>query len=108
MASESVFRAEELGYLHERRRLGPVATVGSDGTRHVVPSGFVHNLEIDVTGGALEQTRKHRNVARDGRAAIVTDPQWIVSWGLASERSARTVNPAPDAQQPPADQESPS
>lgn len=53
MAGESVLGVEELAYLHERRRLGRVATVGADGTPHVVPSGFVHNVE-------LGHDRRHR------------------------------------------------
>jgi pyridoxamine 5'-phosphate oxidase family protein len=76
MPRESVFTPEELAYLHDDRRLGRIATVGRDGTPHVVPSGFVHNVEldtIDVTGHAVEQTKKFRDVARQGRAAIVID-----------------------------------
>jgi pyridoxamine 5'-phosphate oxidase family protein len=72
----SVFTAQELAYLHEGRKLGRIATVGADSTPHVVPSGFVHNLEldtIDVTGRAVDETKKFRDVARNGRAAIVID-----------------------------------
>jgi pyridoxamine 5'-phosphate oxidase family protein len=76
MATASVFTPEELAYLHEGRRLGRIATLGRDGTPHVVPSGFSHNIEldtIDVTGRELEKTKKFRDVARYGRAAIVID-----------------------------------
>jgi pyridoxamine 5'-phosphate oxidase family protein len=72
----SVFTPEELNYLHGGRRLARVATVGRDGTPHVVPSGFEHNSvldTIDVTGHAVEQTKKWRDVARSGRAAVVID-----------------------------------
>ena len=72
----SVFTDAELAYLHGERRLGRVATVGADGTPHVVPVGWTHNREhdtIDVSGRALEQTKKFRDVARSGRAAIVID-----------------------------------
>jgi pyridoxamine 5'-phosphate oxidase family protein len=72
----SVFTEDELAYLHEGRRLGRIATVGPNGTPHVVPSGFVHNVEldtVDVTGHSVEQTKKWRDVARNGRAAIVID-----------------------------------
>jgi pyridoxamine 5'-phosphate oxidase family protein len=72
----SVFTPAELAYLHEGRRLGRVATVGRDGTPHVVPSGWTHNREldtIDVTGRAVENTKKFRDVVRSGRAAIVID-----------------------------------
>lgn len=73
---ESNFTPAELDYLHGGRRLARVATVGSDGTPHVVPSGFQHNEEldtIDVTGRDVEQTKKWRDVARSGRAAVVID-----------------------------------
>ena len=73
---ESVFTAAELEYLHSQRRLGRIATVGKYGTPHVVPSGWTHNVEldtIDVTGRELEQTKKFKDVARSGRAAIVID-----------------------------------
>jgi pyridoxamine 5'-phosphate oxidase family protein len=74
--AESVFSEAELAYLHGQRRLARIATVGRDGTPHVVPSGFVHNLEldtIDLGGHDLEQTKKWRDVARTGRAAVVID-----------------------------------
>lgn len=86
---------------------------------HVAPVGWTYNAEletIDVGGRDLEQTKKYRDVARTGRAAIVNDdvlPPWrprgvevrgraeavseptplirihperIVSWGLISDR----------------------
>jgi pyridoxamine 5'-phosphate oxidase family protein len=76
MAASSVFTDAELAYLHGGRRLGRIATVGRDGTPHVVPSGWVHNRQldtIDVTGRAVNETKKFRDVARNGRAAIVID-----------------------------------
>jgi pyridoxamine 5'-phosphate oxidase family protein len=76
MATSSVFTQEELAYLHEGRRLGRIATLGRDGTPHVVPSGFTHNVKldtIDVTGREVENTKKFRDVARHARAAIVID-----------------------------------
>jgi pyridoxamine 5'-phosphate oxidase family protein len=72
----SVFTEAELAYLHGERRLARIATVGKDGTPHVVPVGWTHNLEhdtIDVTGHELQQTKKFRDVARSGRAAVVID-----------------------------------
>jgi len=122
----SVFRESELGYLAGGRQLGRIATVGADGTPHVIPVGFMYNAvcdTIDVGGFELEQSKKFRDVARTGRAAIVIDdvastdpwhprgieirgrgeaialptplirihPERIVSWGLESARSARTV-----------------
>jgi pyridoxamine 5'-phosphate oxidase family protein len=72
----SVFTEAELAYLHGERRLARIATVGTDGTPHVVPVGWSHNVEhdtIDVTGHELDRTKKFRDVARSGRAAIVID-----------------------------------
>lgn len=72
----SVFTEAELAYLHGERRLARIATVGHDGTPHVVPVGWTHNRRhdtIDVGGRQFEQTKKFRDVARTGRAAIVID-----------------------------------
>jgi len=72
----SAFSDAELDYLRRERRLGRVATVGRDGTPHVVPVGWRYNAEhdsIDVGGHDLELTKKFRDVARSGRAAIVID-----------------------------------
>lgn len=74
--ADSVFTEAELAYLHGERRLGRIATTGSDGTPHVVPTGWTHNIErdtIDVTGRELDRTKKYRDVTRRGRAAIVID-----------------------------------
>ena len=72
----SVFTDSELAYLGERR-LARIATVGKDGTPHVVPIGmWRHNPEqdaIDVGGHEFNRTKKFRDVARSGRAAIVID-----------------------------------
>jgi pyridoxamine 5'-phosphate oxidase family protein len=72
----SVFTNLELEYMQGERRLGRIATVGDDGTPHVVPVGFSHNAEhdtIDVGGRELARTKKFRDAARSGRAAIVID-----------------------------------
>ena len=72
----SAFSEAELAYLLGERRLGRVATVGKDGTPHVVPVGFSYNPEadaIDVGGRDFERTKKYRDVRRSGRAAIVID-----------------------------------
>lgn len=72
----SVFTDTELQYLTGGRQLGRIATVGSDGTPHVVPVGWIYNAAsdtIDVSGRELEQSKKFRDVARTGRAAIVID-----------------------------------
>ena len=123
----TVFTEPELRYLSGGRQLGRLATVGADGTPHVVPVGWILNTArdtIDISGYELEQSKKFRDIARTGRAAIVVDdlesvdpwrprgveirgrgeviplptplirihPERIVSWGLASGRSARTVS----------------
>jgi pyridoxamine 5'-phosphate oxidase family protein len=72
----SRFSERELDYLLGARRLGRVATVGADGTPHVVPVGWRYDAEhdsIDVGGHHLARTKKYRDVTRTGRAAIVVD-----------------------------------
>jgi len=72
----SVFTEVELEYLTGGRQLGRIATVGPDGTPHVVPVGWIYNAAsdtIDIGGRELEQSKKFRDVARTGRAAIVID-----------------------------------
>lgn len=72
----SVFTEAELRYLTGGRQLGRLATVGADGTPHVVPVGWIYNAArdtVDISGIELEQTKKFRDVARTGRAAIVVD-----------------------------------
>ncbi len=72
----SVFNEAELKYLTGGRQLGRLATVGADGTPHVVPVGWIYNAAretIDISGIDLERSKKFRDVARSGRAAIVID-----------------------------------
>jgi pyridoxamine 5'-phosphate oxidase family protein len=80
----SVFTENELEYLTRIQfpggtgapRLGRIATVGKDGTPHAVPVGFSYNPELDaieVAGFDNERTKKYRDAARSGRAAIVAD-----------------------------------
>jgi pyridoxamine 5'-phosphate oxidase family protein len=72
----SVFSEAELRYLSGGRQLGRLATVGADGTPHVVPVAWIYNAArdaIDIGGRDLEQTKKFRDVARSGRAAVVID-----------------------------------
>src|SRR5512132_805774 len=72
----SVFTEAELRYLTGGRQLGRIATVGADGTPHVVPVGWIYNAArdaIDVGGHELEGSKKFRDVARTRRAAIVVD-----------------------------------
>ena len=71
-----VFREAEIRYLAGGRQLGRLATVGADGTPHVVPVSYIYNAvrdTIDVGGHELERTKKFRDVASNGRAAIVID-----------------------------------
>jgi pyridoxamine 5'-phosphate oxidase family protein len=72
----SVFTEAELQYLTGGRQLGRIATVGRDGMPHVVPVGWIYNAAtdtIDVGGRELERSKKFRDVAATGRAAIVID-----------------------------------
>jgi pyridoxamine 5'-phosphate oxidase family protein len=73
----SVFTEAELAYLRTEGRLARVATVGGNGMPHIAPVGMWNlNPEldtIDVTGLDFDQTKKFRDVARSGRAAIVID-----------------------------------
>jgi pyridoxamine 5'-phosphate oxidase family protein len=97
----SVFTPAELAYLHEGRRLGRIATVGPDGMPHVVPSGWTHNREldtIDVTGRAVEDTKKYRDVVRSGRAAIVIDD--IASVSPFRPRAIEVRGPAEAVREP--------
>jgi pyridoxamine 5'-phosphate oxidase family protein len=71
-----VFTETELAYLTGGRQLGRIATVGADGTPHVVPVGWIYNAAtdtIDIGGHELERSKKFRDVARTGRAAVVID-----------------------------------
>ncbi len=72
----SVFTEAELAYLGERR-LARIATVAPDGTPHVCPVG-TWSLDtvaeaIEIGGYDFAHTKKFRDVARTGRAAIVID-----------------------------------
>jgi pyridoxamine 5'-phosphate oxidase family protein len=72
----SVFTEAEIRYLAGGQQLGRLATVGADGTPHVVPVSWIYNAAretIDVGGSELERTKKFRDVERSGRAAIVID-----------------------------------
>jgi pyridoxamine 5'-phosphate oxidase family protein len=120
----TVFTEAELDYLRSNRLLGRLATVGPDGMPHVAPVGWGLDADADhveISGHHFAATKKFRDVARTGRAAIVIDdvpPPWqprgveirgvaeaidgdqpkirirptrIVSWGLAGGRHARDV-----------------
>ena len=71
-----MFTDAELAYLGGGRQLGRLATIGADGTPHVVPVGWIYNAAtetIDIGGYELEESKKFRDVTRTGRAAIVID-----------------------------------
>lgn len=78
----SAFQSHEVVFLESGRRLARIATVGRDGTPHVVPVGWSYNSEadtIDIGGQDFANTKKYRDVARTGRAAVVIDevlPPW--------------------------------
>jgi pyridoxamine 5'-phosphate oxidase family protein len=71
-----IFTEKERAYLHDGPPLARIATVGKDGTPHVVPVGWSYNADaqtIEIGGMSLEQTKKYRDVQRTGRAAVVID-----------------------------------
>jgi pyridoxamine 5'-phosphate oxidase family protein len=78
----SVFTTAELEYLRGERRLARIATIGPDGTPNVNPVGMwsvAADGVVEVSGHDFDRTRKFKNVARTGRAAIVIDdvlPPW--------------------------------
>ena len=61
MKAPTPFNDVELRFLtSDDRPLGRVATVGADGTPHVVPSGWTFNEQlgtVDVTGRDVERPR---------------------------------------------------
>ena len=72
----SAFTADELSYLRGGRRLARLATVGADGTPHVVPVGWSYNADLDaieIGGRDFARSKKFRDVKRSGRAAVVID-----------------------------------
>lgn len=78
----SIFTPGELAYLTGERRLARLATVGKDGMPHIAPVVWSLNLAegtIEIRGRDLEPTKKFRDIARTGRAAVVIDdilPPW--------------------------------
>jgi pyridoxamine 5'-phosphate oxidase family protein len=98
----SVFAPEELDYLAQRR-LGRLATVSRDGTPHVVPVGWSYHAArdvIEVGGSNLAKTKKYRDVARNGRAAIVIDDiaslePWHVRGVEVRGRAEAVAEPTP-------------
>jgi pyridoxamine 5'-phosphate oxidase family protein len=71
----SRFTQAEIEYLGSQR-LGRLATINAAGELHVVPVSFRYNPELDtldIGGRWLGQSRKYRDVERDGRVAFVVD-----------------------------------
>lgn len=68
------FTPAELDYLRSQP-LGRLATVGADGAVQVNPVGFrvAADGSFLIGGRSLATTRKYRNVAETGRAALVID-----------------------------------
>ena len=72
----SVFTDEERDYLSSGVRLGRLATVGSDGMPHVVPTAYRYNQDqgtIDVGGHDFTKRKKYRDVLRHPKVAFVVD-----------------------------------
>ncbi len=72
----SIFNQDELAYLLAEPKLARIATVGADGTPHVTPVGWSLDTAqevVEVGGINLASTKKFRDVARTGRAALVID-----------------------------------
>jgi pyridoxamine 5'-phosphate oxidase family protein len=72
----SVFTEDEREYLLSGFRLGRLATVGLDGTPHVVPTGFRYNSDndtIDIGGHNFAKRKKYRDVLRNPKVAFVVD-----------------------------------
>jgi len=70
-----IFTEAELAYL-AGQPLGRLATQQPDGTLQVNPVGFAWNPDtgtIDIGGYSMSRSRKYRNVADNGRAALVVD-----------------------------------
>lgn len=127
-----MFTESELTYLRTERRLGRLATIGADGTPHVAPVGWSLDPKtnvIEISGHNVAATKKYRDVARSGRAAIVIDdvlPPWqprgieirgaaeavggdnpririqperIIAWGIEGSAGARNVAPESSTQE---------
>lgn len=70
-----VFTDGELAYLADQP-LGRLATQQANGTLQVNPVSFVYNADretIDIGGRDMENSRKFRNIAENGRVAFVVD-----------------------------------
>lgn len=72
----SVFAEDERDYLLSGVRLGRLATVGPDGTPHVVPTSFRYDADldtIDIGGHDFAKRKKYRDVLSNPKVAFVVD-----------------------------------
>jgi pyridoxamine 5'-phosphate oxidase family protein len=71
----SPFTDKEIDYLRGQR-LGRLATVGGDGSPHIVPVGFRLDAEaqtIEIGGHGLSKSKKWRDLQANPRAAFAVD-----------------------------------
>jgi PPOX class F420-dependent enzyme/OxyR family protein len=62
--------------IHERSRLGRLATIQPNDTPQVSPVGFTYNEElgtIDIAGYNISKSQKFRNIAVNDKVALVVD-----------------------------------
>ncbi|MDT8913612.1 PPOX class F420-dependent oxidoreductase [Amycolatopsis sp. PS_44_ISF1] len=99
-----MFTEKEIRYMAEQH-LCRVATAQPDGTLQVSPVGFSYNpgtCTIDLLGLRLSTSRRFRNVADNGRIALViddvpsTDPWRVRSLEIRGHAEALTGVPTPE------------
>ena len=103
--TELEYLLTEFDHLVSKRRLARLATVGKDGTPHVVPVGWSYNAEhdtIDIRGYDFEQTKKFRDVERSGRAEAIRGERPLIrihtrSGSCPGGSTANSTILAPDA-----------
>lgn len=97
----AAFTDAELTFLRSARLLGRIATVGMDGMPHVTPVGWSlgHGGDtIEVGGRDMATSKKFRDVARTGRAALVIDevlPPWKPRGIEVRGRAEVVIEPQP-------------
>lgn len=79
------FTPDEIAYLQSRPGLGRLATIGPDGSPHVVPVGWRYDPDhaaIEIGGRNADEfvaTRKYRNARTNHNVGFVVDdvvPPW--------------------------------
>ena len=71
----STFTDEEIEYMRGQR-LGRLATIGEDGSPHVVPVGFRLDAEagvLEIGGHGLSRSKKWRDLRANPNVAFVVD-----------------------------------